>query len=118
MLRGMLDQPRADELGDGGDIADDAGEGGKRVGTYGPRKAGADGIDEDEIAVGQPGVDIVDQPPVDDPPRPRALEIERGGGQAGPPVQVKVMGRTGRTEEHQSALPSLMRHSYARLSLK
>src|SRR3546814_9508695 len=69
-LRVMLDQPRADELGDGGDIADDAGEGGKRVGTYGPRKAGADGIDEDEIAVGQPGVDIVDQPPVDDPPRP------------------------------------------------
>src|SRR3546814_6552921 len=53
MLRVMLDQPRADELGDGGDIADDAGEGGKRVGTYGPRKAGADGIDEDEIAVGQ-----------------------------------------------------------------
>src|SRR3546814_10044517 len=99
MLRGMLDQPRADELGDGGDIADDAGEGGKRVGTYGPRKAGADGIDEDEIAVGQPGVDIVDQPPVDDPPRPRALEIERGGGQAGAAVPVE-----GRSEEHTAEL--------------
>src|SRR3546814_9426152 len=95
MLRVMLEQPRADELGDGGDIADDAGEGGKRVGTYGPRKAGADGIDEDEIAVGQPGVDIVDQPPVDDPPRPRALEIERGGGQAGAAVPDEGDGAHG-----------------------
>src|SRR3546814_4731554 len=39
--------------------------------------------------------DIVDQPPVDDPPRPRALEIERGGGQAGAAVPDEGDGAHG-----------------------
>jgi hypothetical protein len=51
----------ADELADGGDVTVDAPETGTELGLLGAAVAGADGVDEDEVGLGEEAVVVRDQ---------------------------------------------------------
>src|SRR5438876_571782 len=73
----MQHEPAADEFRLGHDVADEKRELLDVLRLGRAAKARADGIDEYEIALGQPRIGILDQLVTDTPERPRDFEMER-----------------------------------------